>query len=42
MFRCFALPNRPSITSMNLVPGTTDEYTMEGMLAEVFFTLQVC
>ena len=42
MFRCFTIPNRPAITNMTLIPGTTDEYTMKGMLAEVFFVLQVC
>ena len=26
---------------MNLIPGTQDEYTMEGSLAEIFFVLQV-
>ena len=26
---------------MMLVPGTPDEYTMEGSLAEIFFVLQV-
>ena len=42
MFRCFTLPNKPAITNMTLVPGMTDEYTMEGYFAEVFFAIRVC
>lgn len=40
-FKCVTLESRPYITQMDPVPNQPEEYTMEGMFAEVFIALQV-
>ena len=40
-FKVMTLPSIPYVSKMDLIPGSTDTYEIEGLFPEVFFGLQV-
>ena len=41
-FNVVTLLSFPYVSRLDLIPGSTDAYKMEGLFPEVFFGLQVC